>query len=284
MMNKQQVDYLVPALADYSQNVDRIETVEAKKGWERAEITTKDGYTLAGTYIKNPVSSKKAVLILHGLYQNRSMSIDYVPLYQRLGFNVLLVDLRGHGQSGGQMTWGKNEVGDIDEWIGYLRDRKANDQIGIHGVSLGGAYALLHSGANTPVKADFYVEDSAYDDLALVYREKLRMFLQMPQENFIISALWFYCQLSMYWHTGETMADLSPIKSVVKTQSPILFLHGGADALIPKTAMQSLYDAGSSYKEFHIFPNAAHAVSLNSDPREYYDVLHKFLKDINIVN
>lgn len=282
--NKQQVDDLVPALANHSQNVDRIREMEAAKKWERAEVTTQDGYQLVGTYIKNPVNTDKAVIILHGLYQNRAMSMDYVPLYQKLGFNILLVDLRGHGQSGGQMTWGKKETGDIDKWMDYLKNIKNNNKIGIHGVSLGGSYALLHSGSNAPIKADFYVEDSAYDDLAHIYREKLREFFQLPRDNLVIGVLWRYCQLSMYWHTKETMADLSPIRAVVKAQAPILFLHSGADTLIPEKSLQKLYKATPSYKEYYVFPNAAHAVSISNNPEEYFAVVHKFLKNINLSN
>ncbi|WP_196593347.1 alpha/beta hydrolase [Pectinatus sottacetonis] len=283
MFNKQHVDRLVPVLADYSQNVDRIKKYEAEKKWERVTITTNDGYVMVGTYIKNSVPTDKAVLVMHGIYQNRSMSIDYVPIYLKLGFNVLLIDLRGHGESKGQMTWGKKEVTDIDAWMAFLKNQKKNNIIGIQGISLGASYALLHSGSNPPIQAAFYVEDSAYDDLSHIYHEKFRSFLQVQKNDFIINMLWFYCQLSMYWHTGGTMAELSPLSAVHKAKSPILFLHGGADELVPTTSMQKLYDACSSYKESHIFADSPHAVSIEKNPREYYDVLRKFLYDSNII-
>lgn len=283
MLNKQQVDHLVPVLADYSENVTRIKEYEQEKKWEQVTITTNDGYVMTGTYIKNPMQTDKAVLIMHGLYQNRSMSIDYVPIYLHLGFNVLLVDLRGHGQSKGQMTWGKKEVGDIDAWITYLKNQKKNKIIGVHGISLGASYALLYSGASGVTPADFYVEDSAYDDLSSIYHEKFRSFLQVQKNDMIINLLWFYCQVSMYWHTGSTMAELSPLNAVQKAKSPILFLHGGADELVPTTSMQKLYAGCKSYKQSHIFANAPHALSITKNNKEYYNVLKEFLHNSNII-
>lgn len=284
MLNKQGLSNLVPALVDYSQNVEQIKKYEVEKKWEHVSITASDGYIMTGTYIKNPIPTDKSVLIMHGLYQNRSMSISYVPLYQKLGFNVLLVDLRGHGESQGELTWGKNETTDIDKWMEYLKDQKGNRIIGIQGISLGAAYALLHSGSNSPINADFYVEDSSYDDLSDIYQEKLQSFLQLDNnDTFIVHVLWFYCQAAMYWHTGETMTSLSPLRAVFHDQKPILFLHGGADTLVPVSSMQKLYAACPSYKELHIFPNAQHAVAISSDPDEYYNVLKQFLTNIGIV-
>lgn len=285
MLNKQRLDNLVPALADYSQNVAQIKEYENEKKWKRITINADDGSKMTGTYIKNSSSVNKAVIILHGLYQNRSMSINYVSLYQKLGFNILLVDLRGHGESQGQMTWGKSETADIDEWIAYLKNQESNSIIGIHGISLGAAYAVLHSGAYATTKADFYVEDSAYADLASIYQEKLQSFLQLNDNDaFVVKILSFYCQVSMYWHTGETMADLSPLKAIHNDKKPMLFLHGGADMLVPAASMQKLYDACPAYKELYVFPAAQHAVSIASNPGEYYDALKKFLNDIKVID
>lgn len=284
MLNKRNLVDLVPTLVDYSQNVEQIKKYEVEKKGEHVSIATSDGYMMIGTYIKSPIPTDKSVLIMHGLYQNRFMSISYVPLYQKLGFNVLLVDLRGHGESQGALTWGKNEITDIDKWMEYLKSQKGNRIIGIHGISLGAAYALLHSGSSSPIKADFYVEDSSYDDLSDIYQEKLQSFLQLDNNDaFIVRILWFYCQAAMYWHTGETMTTLSPLRAVLHDQKPTLFLHGGADTLVSVNSMQKLYTACPSYKELHIFPNVQHAVAIAADPDEYYNVLKQFLINIGII-
>lgn len=68
-----------------------------------------------------------------------------------------------------------------------------------------------------------------------------------------------------------------------KAKSPILFLHGGADELVPTTSMQKLYAGCKSYKQSHIFANAPHALSITKNNKEYYDVLKEFLHNSNII-
>ena len=41
------------------------------------------------------------------------MCLNYVNIYKQLGFNVLLIDLRGHGESDGIITWGQTEIRDM---------------------------------------------------------------------------------------------------------------------------------------------------------------------------
>ena len=85
-------------------DLSRIHRREQKDGWQPVEIRSADGTKLRGTYIENSRSSDRTVILLHGLYQNRSMCIPYVDMYRDMGYNVLLIDQRGHGESGGSHT------------------------------------------------------------------------------------------------------------------------------------------------------------------------------------
>ena len=70
------------------------------------------------------------------------MCLPYVSMYRNMGYNVLLVDLRGHGESGGEHTdWGLSERGDLDQWVQWLKKRDSSVHIGMHGVSLGAGMA-----------------------------------------------------------------------------------------------------------------------------------------------
>ena len=127
------------------------------------EIRSADGTKLRGTYIENSRSSDRTVILLHGLYQNRSMCIPYVDMYRDMGYNVLLIDQRGHGESGGShTTWGLRETDDLDAWTEWLRGKDGGVKIGMHGISLGAAMALIYSGTERGKNISFYVADSAY--------------------------------------------------------------------------------------------------------------------------
>lgn len=231
---------------------------------------------LVGTYINN--NANKTVILIHGLYQNRSRCLAYVNIYQQQGFNILLIDLRGHGESEGIITWGKSEVSDIDAWCNYLRDTQGQKIIGIQGISLGGAFSLLHSGLSSK-PADFYVEDSSYSDIKSLYYNHLHSLIQLPNNSNLLDILWFYSQVCMYWHTGATLSELSPLEAVKHTNVPILFLHGDADTLIPADNLNDLYNACSSpNKQIHLFKNSTHAQAITEAHDEYVQTITDFLK------
>lgn len=231
---------------------------------------------LTGTFILTNPHSQKTIILIHGLYQNRSMCLNYVDIYKQLGFNILLIDLRGHGESDGIITWGQTEIRDIDMWCDYLRNTKQQELIGIHGISLGGAFSLLHSGFSM-YPTDFYVEDSSYSDLKSLYYNHLHSMVQLPNDSKILDILWIYSQICMYLHTGSTLDKLSPLKAVEQATTPILFLHGDADTLIPATTLQELYDHCNSTKTMHMFKNSAHAQAITDYPEEYFFTIKDFL-------
>lgn len=270
------------SIVNHSQNLTRINEFQAQNpNAQKVALYTPYGdknQELIGTFINNYSNTKKTVILIHGLYQNRSMCLNYIDIYKKLGFNVLLIDLRGHGESDGIITWGQTEVRDIDMWCDYLRNTKHQELIGIHGISLGGAFSLLHSGLSSN-PADFYIEDSSYSDLKNLYYNHLHNMIQLPNDSKILDILWIYSQICMYWHTGSTLDRLSPLKAVAHTQSPILFLHGDADTLIPPNTVTELYDNCHATKAIHIFHNVGHAQAITQAPDEYFDTVKAFLLD-----
>ena len=97
-----------------SRDVSTIRQWERERDWEPVRVNAPDGKILRGTYIENRRDSHKTVILIHGLYQNRTMCLPYMDEYRRLGYNILLIDLRGHGESEGDHTeWGISEVDDL---------------------------------------------------------------------------------------------------------------------------------------------------------------------------
>lgn len=271
----------ITGIVNHSQDLTPIKELEQTlPNAQKITLPSADNQTMTATFINN--NSNKTVILIHGLYQNRSMSIIYINTYTRLGFNVLLIDLRAHGESDGIITWGQTEIKDIDLWCDYLRHTKQQNIIGIHGVSLGGAFALLHSGISIH-SADFYIEDSSYSDLKSLYYNHLHNMVQLPTNSKMLDILWAYSQICMYWHTGATLDDLSPQKAVQKAKAPILFLHGDADTLIPPATLYDLYNNCQAPKEMHMFKNSIHAQGITDYPEEYNNVIYNFLQKNNLI-
>lgn len=258
-----------------------IHAAEKQYGWRPVEVEAGDGTMLAGTYVSAGNDAHRTVILIHGLYSNRSMMVPLIPMYREMGYNVLLIDLRGHGESGGEHTmWGMKEMGDLDAWMDWLKANDPRVLVGMHGISLGAAMSLLYSGTDNGQNLLFYVADSSYADLLSLGKEKVyawsgdeRMLLSMD----IIDP---FFQAAMFIHTGKLLHNIEPIDAVKHTKAPILFLHGASDTLVPASAAQELGNAcASNRKEIRIFEGAGHAAEFSANPGAYKEIVQKFVQN-----
>jgi len=139
-------------------------------------LTTQDNVIVAGSWIVPQVEehSKKrrpAVILLHDYGFNRRDWGIFIPDLIQQGYNVLAIDLRGHGQSKG----GKNpstpsveylmDVGhlDIAAAVQWLRAQKNTDKkaITLVGVGIGADLAYFSSGKyRKQIKASVVISPS----------------------------------------------------------------------------------------------------------------------------
>lgn len=265
-----------------SADLTRIHGAEQRNGWEEVHVTADDGTRLTGTFIEDAAAGKPTVIILHGLYQNRGMSIPYARIYRNMGYNVLLADLRGHGESGGSTTdWGVHAAGDIQSWVDFIHAKNPSSKIGLHGVSLGAASALIYLGSEGGQDIAFCVFDSAYGNLMELGREKLELYTGDERLLLGMDLLNPFFQAALFYHTGKLLSDIDPIDTVPKATSPVMFIHGGQDTLVPPDTCDELAAAaGSKDKGVYIFENAGHANALSVNPEGYQFVITRFLQTI----
>lgn len=266
-------------IENHSHDDDPIRQAEEERSWEPVRVNGQDGTILRGTYIENRRNSHQTVILLHGLYQNRSMCMPYMEMYRRLGYNILLVDLRGHGESEGAHTqWGLQEVDDLEMWLQWLHNRDEQMQIGLHGISLGAAMSLLFAGSEYGNQLSFVVADSSYGNIVDLGREKLWQASGDKRMILGYDVLDPFFQAAMFYHTHKTLSSIEPAQAVKRIKVPVLFLHGSDDALVPVKTVKSLYDnCQSPDKELYIFPDSPHAVGLETNRDEYIRVVTKFL-------
>ncbi len=260
----------------------RIHRAEQNYGWQPVDVVSADGTKLHGTYIEDVAHGASTVILLHGLYQNRSMCIPYAGLYRNMGYNVLMIDQRGHGESGGtHTTWGMKETEDMDAWVDWLRAKNPSMRIGMHGISLGAAMALVYSGTEKGRQMDFYVADSSYGNLIGLGEDKLSAYTGNNRLVWGMDVLNPFFQSVMFIRDGKLLSDIDPLDTVKKMTSPVLFLHGGSDTLVPPKAAEELLQAsGSREKELFIFQGAAHAMEMASNRDSYRENIRSFLAKI----
>lgn len=117
---------------------------------ETVTIAADDGVKLAAWLL--PRAGAPAVVLLHGYPAEKA---DLLPIAAALAprFTVLLLDQRYFGGSGGRATTlGLRERRDLSRAIDFLAARGFN-QVGVFGLSLGGAVALLAAADDARIRA-----------------------------------------------------------------------------------------------------------------------------------
>jgi len=139
---------------------------------ETFELTASDGTPIAAWFLDTR-DARGTVILLHGMGACRNgPEMEQVVAH---GYRALAIDLRAHGESGGDMTsFGRSEGRDVDAAADWVRERFPTDRVAAWGRSLGGA-AIACSQARTTF--DAIVFESVYADLATAYDNRLLMHL-----------------------------------------------------------------------------------------------------------
>lgn len=114
---------------------------------QTVQIEAADGLVLVGDYYKlQPLAdqSRPAVILLHMIGSKRQSWSRLIPALLEAGYEVLTVDLRGHGDTGGEINWFA-AVTDVQTWLDWLREQPGieADAISIVGASIGANLALI---------------------------------------------------------------------------------------------------------------------------------------------
>ncbi|MBN2504968.1 MAG: alpha/beta hydrolase, partial [Bacilli bacterium] len=200
----------------------------AKAPKEDVKIHAYDGTVLHATFL--PSFDEKSVhtaIVLHGYQALPEDMVAIAKFYNDLGFKVLLIDERGHGQSEGDFTsFGHYEKLDLKKWIQYaLRTYGATDQVLLHGVSMGAATSILASVMDLPDNVKLIVADSSFTTLT-------RLFFNVVKPKVLLFFLPGINLVTYYLHRFM-LSQVTPLKAVKDNRIPILFWHGESDKEVP---------------------------------------------------
>ena len=274
-------------LSIYSTGVKRQNLEEARKwqedhydiSWydplEKTDYTVEsfDGYVLHAQFLKNPVPTKDYVLITHGYTDNRFGSLKYAKMYLDFGYNVILYDLRAHGLNEyTYVTYSVRERKDLKVMIEDSRKRYPDmERFGLQGESLGSATSIAVLEYRPQV--DFVVADCGFAEIIPVLKVGLHG-MHLPGFFVYPASVFTKIRCGYFYH------EMRPIDSLPGNRVPILFMHGEADDFIVPEHSMRMQQATEGFSSLHLFPGAAHAGSMLSDPETYRRVTADFLSNV----
>jgi uncharacterized protein len=241
-----------------------------RQGANLEDVSITDGnVTLQAWRIRPEKDNGNAVILLHGLGDNRTGMIGYAELLIRHGYSVLVPDARAHGASGGDLeTFGLLEREDIRNWFEWLQATQHPHCIFGLGESLGAAQ-LLQSLQSESGFCAVAAESSFANFREIAYDRMGQYFNTGPWLGRTILrpavlAAFSYAR----WKYGLAMWQVSPEDAVARTKVPVLLIHGQIDHNIPVRHSRQIASRNPAVVLWEV-PNADHCGGISGAPREF---------------
>ena len=257
------------------------------------------------------IDASRTALLIHGYADAKVGAIAWAPTLNALGWNILAIDLRAHGQSPGVFsTAGHRERHDVSQVINLFRAMRPAETrtFVLFGISLGASVAIAtaalreaddggdarRSGnggdnagaASDPAFAsathndiDAVVMDSPFADYRLAVAAHGRM-RGLPGGILRDAAI----RLAE-WIAHADFRAVRPQDMVRKVSCPVMVIHAGDDPFIPPEDAAAMAEAIAARKDprdvLWSIPDAGHVLGLAAaGPDEYGRRVGEFLDTI----
>ena len=222
--------------------------------------------TLRGWYLPAQ-DSEQVIIMLHGEKEHRAdPSLGMLDIASGLvehGYNVLMFDLRGHGESGGnRLSTGYYEKRDLLGAIDYVKGYGL-ESIGVLGFSMGAVTALLTTAENSDI--DAVVADSSFADLKDIMEPEFSKRTKFPK--FFLPPILFIVKI-IY---GVDFVAVKPIEYIPDiSPRPIFLIYGEQDERVPVEHAYRMQEGSKSpITEFWLLPDVGHVKAYTTHPEEY---------------
>lgn len=199
--------------------------------WKNSDSTQTVGWLLSRG------KPAPAIILSHGYGSNRSELLTLAFELWKAGYNVLVYDLRGHGES--PVKWsglGAYEKEDLLSAMKFLRNRTnetgqplLDGRVGLYGVDLGGYISLVAASQDPMIKA--VAVDSAYPDVSHFMNYQLKRIVGSGSDiaNRMVDSHWTtqLTELAMQLYLMRRVDSAPALDSVATaTGRKLLFING----------------------------------------------------------
>jgi alpha-beta hydrolase superfamily lysophospholipase len=233
---------------------------------------------ISAWWIPCPRAGGKCAVIVHGYADAKVGGIAWAPTWHALGWNVLAIDLRAHGESGGRYsTAGFHERNDLSQVIDQLRAEqpKETQTLALFGISLGAAVVLTTSVRRDDL--DAVILECPFADYRHAVSNHSKI-MGMPLHTLQPLAI-----RVAEWISQADFNAVRPIDLLAQCPAPLMIFQACNDPFVAddvkriEAAMTTREQTGLATK-FVAIPEAGHVMGICADPESYREQLRSFLE------
>jgi len=175
--------------------------------FDSIKVASKEGIPISFWWIpqdKSQQKTKGTILLVHGFMMNKSHMLSRAKIYYDFGYNVILMDLRARGQSGGSNTTSGPEISwDIIAVMDYYENKlKDNGPLVLAGYSHGGR-AVVFAAEKKPQHVKAIILESIPYSLTESFKRTYKMNPPPIPEGNISEAFSTIANIPILLMTGE---------------------------------------------------------------------------------
>jgi alpha-beta hydrolase superfamily lysophospholipase len=243
---------------------------------ESAKIITEDNLHLAAwsTLNNNAVAARGTVIMFHGHGSCRSGLTKEAEAFYYLGWNILTVDFRDHGESEGTTcSVGYNEAKDVKAAYDYAVASGAKNIV-LYGTSMGAASitkAIHDYSTIQPIKIILEMPFGTMHNAAQGF---VRL-MKLPDEPLgTLLTFWGGADLGIWAFSNK------PVEYVKDVHCKILLQWGQEDLRVTGTETKSIYNnLGTKDKKLVIYENSGHESLCKNEHDKWIQNIAVFLNN-----
>jgi len=235
-------------------------------GITNVSFASKNGTTIRGWYI--PSRNGAAIALVHGSSSDRSSVLPEIRLLADDGFGILALDLPGHGESDGDMTFGLPPAQAVEGAADFLVKRPDvhDGRIGVAGFSYGGS-----------IVARAAAEDCRFRSVALV-ASPADAVAQTRAEYAPYGRAAQVGAFAVYWLRHIDLSGERALNYIGKiSPRPLLIIGSAEDTTVPLSQTHDLFQAAGEPKQLVVLPHGSHGRYVEADST-YSPTLRKFFE------
>ena len=249
---------------------DSLKEIQGKEH-DMLEIASHDNLKLKGVYYPNDNSKNVTVICVHGYTSHAEREWAFPGLfYLSQGYNVLIPYQRAHGLSEGKyITFGALEYKDMLGWVKKVNEMNPDDDIIIHGLSMGGGIALdLADKDMKNVKG--IIADAPSVSIRAFFENVSREVFKKGYEK--------VAEYAIAKFKLEFDADVDSFESVdiVKNSKYPILLFAGAMEQLEKT-LDEIKEANPKQTDIIILPGCNHGNGMYKQTELYQNAIKTFI-------